>query len=153
MALTPLAAVGDLEARLGHTLTAGTVDRARAEAALADASSLIRAETGSNWLADDGVTLTAPDPVVTITIHAALRGYRNPDGFASENLGEYGYRLDAVGVYLTEEEKRVLGRFRKGWTGTGSIRTRSAYATENGTFVYYAPTDNPDADPIPLTEG
>lgn len=146
MALPPLATVADLEKRLGETLTGA--DRDRAEEALSDASALVRAEARRRWVDPDGVLVPPPDAVVTVVKQAATRAYRNPEGYAAENLGEYGYRLEAVGVYLTDEEKRVVRAASVGWGGTGSIRTPSAYPRDPATGTLYV-SDGGAGDLIP----
>jgi hypothetical protein len=128
MTLKALAEVSALELRLG--LEIGSLqgaDLARANASLEDASSLVRAEAGKPWL--DGNTVTAPAQVVTIVIKAALREYKNPDGFSSEQIGDYSYRTDNVGgVYLTEDERRIVRMAAgTGGAGMGTIRTPSEY--------------------------
>lgn len=131
MTLKALADVSALELRLG--LEIGTLqgaDLARASAALDDASALVRAEASKTWL--DGDTVTAPAQVVTIVVKAALREYRNPDGFTSEQLGDYSYRTDQTGgVYLTDDERRIV-RAAAGASGHGvwSPRTPSAYGEQ-----------------------
>lgn len=113
MALPPLAATSDLEARLGVTLT-GT-DVARAEAALTDASALVRSAAGVTWSAD-GTTLDAdlPDVVIAVTLTAARRAYENPSGLVSESFGSYSYTRNQgerrIGMYLTDEERKAVRR-------------------------------------------
>jgi hypothetical protein len=125
--------VSDIEVRLG--LEPGTLeneDLARAQAALDDASTLVRAEAGKNWIDEDGNPV-GPAPVVAVTIRAALRAYRNPDGVGSESLGglyTYSYAKGEASIYLTEEEvaivkKAALGDF--GRLPMGTIRTASNY--------------------------
>lgn len=130
--LIALAEVSALELRLG--LEIGSLqgaDLARASAALDDASALVRAEAGKDWVttAHGTPTVSAPTQVVTIVVKAALREYRNPAGFTSEQLGDYSYRTDQTGgVYLTEEERRIV-RAAAGASGHGvwSPRTPTAY--------------------------
>ena len=101
---TPLADVSALEARLGETLT-GT-ERARAEAALSDASALVRVY-GLPW----PDPLTAPDVAVSVTLAAAERKVRNPEGYRSEMEGSYQWTLAAAtpaGVELTPGEIRMV---------------------------------------------
>lgn len=122
-----LAPVSALEARLG--LPAGSMtdpDLGRATAALEDASALVRAEAGRPFLNDDGDAVTAPAAVVTIVVQAALRAFRNPEGFATESLGDYSYRLtdEAASVYLTEEEKRIV-RDAGGVSSYGVVSVRT----------------------------
>lgn len=132
MASTSLAPLSALEARLHEPLS--DADRPRAERCLHDASALVRAEGRPSWTED-----TAPAEVLTVVLTAARRDFLNPAGFDSENLGEYGYRMSAVGVYLTDEEKRIVKAAAArggGWSGTGSVRTPSAYGVQaaNGTL-------------------
>lgn len=113
-----LATVAELELRMQRPL-AGTPDEGRASAALLDASALVRAELPPAKLAP------VPAAVVTIVCQAAARWLRNPEGFASETAGQYGYRYgDAatVGVYLTGDERAVLRRLA-GRAGLRSTRT------------------------------
>lgn len=125
-----LAEVSALELRLG--LEIGSLqgaDLARAQASLEDASALVRAEAGKPWLDAAGTTVTAPAQVVTIVVKASLREFKNPDGFTSEQLGDYSYRTDATGgAYLTEDERRII-RQAAGTSGQGlgTVTTPSAY--------------------------
>lgn len=127
--MNALAQVSALELRLG--LEIGSLqgaDLARAQAALEDASALVRAEAGKTWLDEDGL-VTAPAQVVTIVIKASLREYKNPDGFTSEQMGDYSYRTDnAGGVYLTEDERRIV-RDAAGASAAGiwDVRVQSSY--------------------------
>lgn len=130
MALPPLVPVADLETLLGVAVgSLSGVDLARAEANLRDASSLIRAE-GKDWVDADGVTITAPEQVLTVARAAALRPYRNPDGFQGENVGDYGWQAaqGSVGVYLSDEEKRIIHEAASGGRKNtiGTVRTPSA---------------------------
>lgn len=132
MTLKALAEVSALELRLG--LEIGSLqgaDLARANASLEDASALVRAEAGKSWLAEqeEAVVVTAPDQVVTIVIKAALREYKNPDGFSSEQIGDYSYRTDNTGgVYLTEEERRIVREAAgAGAHGLWDVRVQSSY--------------------------
>lgn len=154
MTLLALATVADLEVRLG--LSVGDLqdtNLARAQAALDDTSALVRAEGGKTWLDSGGVIVTAPAEVITIVIKAALREYKNPDSFTSEQLGDYSYRTDAVGgVYLTEDERRII-RAASGTASHGlwTVRTPSAY-NEKPTFgaQYFIPSELVDG---PYLEG
>lgn len=126
-----LAEVSALELRLGlETGTLQDTDLARAQAALDDASALVRAEAAKAWLdAEDNVT--APAQVITIVIKAALREFKNPDGFTSEQMGDYSYRTDqSGGVYLTDDERRIVRQAAgAGAYGAWTVRTPSAFDT------------------------
>ncbi|GED09169.1 hypothetical protein [Cellulosimicrobium cellulans] len=114
--------------RLGVETLDG-VDASRAESALDDATTLALAEvrpaTAARWIED------APHVVTTVILKAARREYENPQGYRSENLGEYGATVDvASGVYLTAAEVALVRRAESGHRGpvVGTVRTPSAYA-------------------------
>ncbi|GAB1641765.1 hypothetical protein [Krasilnikovia sp. MM14-A1259] len=131
MSLPPLATVEAMQVRLGGPPLTGA-DLARATATLDDVSALVRLEAGVTWVAADGVTITAPAAVVAVVIAAALRGYRNPDGFSGETIGPYSYQYaqGATSSYLTPAEARVIRLAATGSTGRPSVytvRTPSPY--------------------------
>lgn len=139
--LAALGTVADLENRLG--VEPGSIegnDFTRAESALADASTLVRAEAGVPWVDADGVPY-APDVVVTVVVKAAIRGYRNPDGVGSESYGGayfYNYAPGETSIYLTDEEKEIVRRAARTsatWSGTGTIRTPSAYGPASSATI------------------
>lgn len=133
MSLPPLATVADMEKRLG--LAPGAIagnDLTRAGAALDDASDLVRAEAGTDWVADDGMTVTAPRSVIVVTHNVALRAYRNPDGYQGEQIGPYSYQYtkDSTSVYLTADEVAIVHRaagLSGGHAGVYTLRVPSAY--------------------------
>lgn len=121
-----------LEARLGFEpgdLTGA--EKARAEAAIEDATALVLAEAPTKteaWLT------SAPSIVSVVVLKAARREFENPQGLRSENLGEHGFSVDtASGVYLTPHETAVVRRAATGRSGgfVGTIRTPTAYGTED----------------------
>lgn len=124
---SPLASLDDLEDRLGRTLDGGEL--ARAHAALADASVLVRAAAGRSWLDSTTGELTeVSDLAVSVTLSAAKRAVDNPDGYVSERIGDYSYTRASApaggevgGVYLTEEERMAL----RGLRGAGGLATLS----------------------------
>lgn len=121
--------VSALESRLG--LPADTLqdeDRARAEDALDDATTLALAEVSATkataWETD------APKVVRLVVLKAAKREFENPRGMESESLGEHTVGgLDTSGVYLKKSEIAQIQRAATGRTGgfVGSIRTPTAY--------------------------
>lgn len=136
MTLKSLADVAAIELRLGfETGTLQGPDLARAQAALDDASALVRAEAGKSWVDTDGTTITAPAQVLTIVVKAALREFKNPDGFSSEQMGDYSYRTDHTGgVYLTDDERRIVRQAAgAGAYGAWTVRTRSEFDTTENT--------------------
>ncbi|XVV06337.1 hypothetical protein ACQPW3_13475 [Actinosynnema sp. CA-248983] len=115
----PLATLAELETRAQRALL-GTPDQDRATAALHDASALVRAELPPALLAP-----TVPPVVVAIVCQAAGRVLRNPEGYVSEQIGQYGYRYGeaaVTGVYLSTEERGVLRRLARR-SGLRSTRT------------------------------
>jgi hypothetical protein len=135
MSLPSLAPVSALEVRLG--VASGSLsgaDLARAQACLDDVSALVREAVGRDFVDEiDELTDTIPAAVVTVTVQAALRGYRNPDGLASESIGSgayaYSFGTDAqAGIYLSAAEVEIVRKAVRGTSGsTYSIGTPSAY--------------------------
>lgn len=124
MALDPLAVVNDLEVWLGTSLCGADVTRA--EAILAAVSSLVRSTAGVDW-AD---TTTVPDDVRTVVVDVAARVYRNPDAATqlSRTTGPFTKTISfanpgAVGLYLTADEKAIVGRYRPAARGLWTLRT------------------------------
>lgn len=126
-----------LEARLG--LEAGTLagtDKARAEAAIEDATALALSEvdeaTAEEWQ-------TAAPPVVAVVIlKAARREFDNPEGIYQETLGEHSMGVTtATGVYLTNAEKALLAKAAGSAGFTGSVRTPSAYGEGDTRWPYW----------------
>ena len=131
MAAEPLATVAELEIRLGRTLTGDELTLA--QAALADASALVRTY-GLPW-ADPA---KAPDVAVSITLAAAERRVRNPEGYRMEMEGSYQYQLPAslpTGVGLTDSEIKVLERL-SGSGGLVSVEVQRPWRVDD---TFYAP--------------
>jgi len=105
--LPALASVADLTDRLGREVD--DAERARAEAALEDASALVREEARQDF------TTGAPAAVEAVVLTAALRVMRNPEGITSETIGPYSYkrRDQDADVYLSEAEKAIVRRYRQ----------------------------------------
>lgn len=116
--MTALAAVADLEIRLG-TVLEGT-DLARAQAALEDVSVEVLAVAGTDW--DDQ---SVPDIVRVIVLTAAKRIFSNPQGLAGEQLGEYSWRLPGgvAGTTLTDDEcRKVITAAGLSTVGSAQVR-------------------------------
>jgi hypothetical protein len=123
--LPALATLDELEARLG--VDPGSLsgpDRTRAQAALDDASALVREESRRDWVDTDGA-ITAPPSLIRVTLGAALRTFRNPDGEISQTAGPFSRTVKAadVGVYLTPAEVEIVRRYRQESTGLWTLRT------------------------------
>ena len=129
MASTLPPAVSALERRLG--LPEGSLDgveKARAEDALEDATTLVLAEApaskAESWATD------APKVAVLVALKAARREFENPRGINQETDGERSIGLsESSGVYLTAREIAQIRRAARGRSGgfVGTVRTPSAY--------------------------
>jgi hypothetical protein len=153
MALPPLASVTDLEARLVAPIT-DAHQRERAEALLADASTLVRYEANRTWVdPDTGLPTAVPDVAVTICLQAALRAFYNPAQVASQQLGAASVRYGDVWLTGSECERLAgLGRTRG---ELQSIELQPGFGFERD-YWGYAPVDNepgmstPAADWFPI---
>ena len=152
--LPPLAEFLMFSARIPGGVNAD--DFERAEAALQDASNLVRAEAGTDWVDGDGHLLaTVPDVCVTVTIAAARRAFVNPDMVASESIQDYSatYSSSSSDVYLTKAERSAVRRAvgRSGlWT---QATTRSDGAADVPTIHRHPGGAAPAEEYDPLTEG
>jgi hypothetical protein len=111
MALSPLATPADLAAWTGETIDSND---ARAEAVLSFASALVRAYTGETWDSDDDA---APAEVCGVVVQAAARVWGNPKSLESLTVDDTTPRWGSagtMGVYLTEADKDILGRYVTG---------------------------------------
>ena len=116
--MSALAAVADLETRLGTVLEGA--DLARAQAALDDVSVEVLSVSGADW--DDQ---SVPGVVRVVVLAAAKRIFQNPQGLAGEQLGEYSWRLpgNVAGTTLTDDERRTV-QTAVGIKSVGSIQLR-----------------------------
>ena len=127
----PLPTLQQLEARMGRSFEGAELSMA--EAALADASALVR-HYGLPW----AIPSAAPDVAVAITLAAAERRVRNPEGFRMEMEGSYQYQLPAsapTGVALTQSEIDLL-RDLSGRGGIVSVEVQRPYVVDD---TWYAP--------------
>jgi hypothetical protein len=145
--LPAFATVADLEARLGLAIGSLTgPERARAQAALDDASALVRAEARRTWVVitqdidgNDVYTLTdVPDVIVRVTLGAALRNFQNPDDrVISETVGPFSrtLRYSEHGVYLTDAELAIIRRWRPSRGGLWTLPTYRDDAFDTTLFM------------------
>lgn len=139
MASLPLAPLSALEARLGvEEGSLEGVDKARAEAALEDASADVREEARRSFL-DSENQPNPPEPIRRIVLAVAKRMYQNPDGWRSETntVGPYTEvrtRGDAeLSSGLTEAEAEVCARYRPQSSGLWTQgTTRNEYQDSTG---------------------
>lgn len=108
MTLPSFATIDDLAARIPAGIAGG--DDARAQAALDDVSSLIRAHAGKTWVTEDAIDADVPDIVTTVCLRAAQRAFTNPSGVTSESAGPFStsYANSSSDVYLTAQEKTLV---------------------------------------------
>lgn len=101
-----LISVADLDARRVEY-----EDTAQAQAAIDDASAVVRAWTAPVF--DSVETPNAPAAVKAVVANMVRRGLTNPRGLAQESLGDYSFAAgtNAVATILpTTREKRLLRR-------------------------------------------
>lgn len=89
--MASLATVAELGARLVPAATPTGADATRAQAVLDDVSAVARKLSGDS----DRWPSSTPADVKAIVLAAARRLYLNPNGFASEQDGDYSYRIDS----------------------------------------------------------
>jgi hypothetical protein len=105
---------------------------------LADASALILnelAEQPEGWFGEERVV---PAVAVAVCVQIAYRAWTNPDGIASEMLGEASrtYRGDnqADALWITENEKKLIRR-AAGKARVTSIAVETPYGEDPGSEI------------------
>lgn len=144
-ALPALADVADLEQRLMREF--GTAETARAEQVLAEVSAAVRFETGKDWVSTTVPDqVDAPDMIVQITLRAADRLMRNPEGYTSESAGDYSYQRDKAGAseWFTDRELGMLRRL----SGKSGLWTQPVTRGEEWCSTVWV-NDQYGCDPIP----
>lgn len=138
--MADLATIDELQERLGRVLVEPELSLAKA--ALADASALVR-HYGLPWPDPS----TAPAVAVAITLAAAERRVRNPEGYRSELEGSYQYQLPAsapTGVALSDAEIKILEDL-SGSAGLYSVEVQRPFRVDD---TWYAPVQG-SSEPIP----
>jgi hypothetical protein len=148
--LAAFATLDDLAARVPGGIS--EADEPRAQAALDDASTKIRAEAGKTWTDEDG-DLDLPtgadawraDILVTVCVQAALRAFTNPEAMTQEGIGTYSasWANATTDVYLTRAERQMVRR-AAGATGLW----RLAIGQDTTQSVEYLDIE-PAGEPIP----
>lgn len=109
-----------VEARLGVTLTA--TQTTQVEAYIDDASAIVLDVGDPEWTSVD-----VPAAVKGVVFQMVRRAYKNPEGYRSEQIGEYRYsRSDDVaagGLTMTRQELRVVRR-AAGLANVGTVGVR-----------------------------
>lgn len=135
MSLPLMASVTDLADWLGDEIAANDP---RAVALLRRASALVRSEAGVEW-ADE-----VPEDVQGVVIAVAARVWSNPNSAIQRTAGSFSERLSeraAEGMYLADEERRILSRYAQTRFGIGTIRTYRDDGYGGGTV--WVPTSPP----------
>jgi hypothetical protein len=149
VALPALAEVRNLEDRMRRSFETDE-DLSWAESVLNAASTLVRAESGKNWLdPDDATVVVAPDIIREIVIRVAERAIRNPDGLSSESAGDYSYQRNGVSgdgaMFLTDWELEMLRKVAgKGKLWTQQLTRGECY--DSTEWVW----DNFGTEPFPM---
>lgn len=134
-------------------------DAARAQAALNDASALIRSEAGTGWVSGAGsaeepyvVDFGDMDPylqddLVAVTVAVARRVLENPQGASAMSLGDASLTLanSTSDVYLTASERRRIRR-AGGAGGVSSVQLEVGTPGYSGTYI-----DVGQTEPMPFT--
>lgn len=140
--------IGDLAAWVGQDIAPSDP---RAGAVLSAASNLVSAYAGKDWTTED-----APADVADIVVQVAARVYLSPANTNVRNwtkgpFNEGYFDAAANGLYLTDEEKTALNRFRTVASGLGTL---SVTRGEGAGSTIYVPTGPPPSGyPFPWYDG
>lgn len=127
MALPPLATADELADEVDDEAAKTSPRAARL---LSRASALVRAYTGQTWVDDSGALTDVPDAAREVVLAAAARAWRNPEGYVQDTTGPFTVRWSersAEGIYLTEDEKAMLGPHRRSVLWTTPVGGRDPY--------------------------
>lgn len=134
MTLPSLATISQLANRLGETIT----NESQAQALLDYASALVRAETGLDYLDDDGALVDPlPSGVAEVTVEMVFRAVTNPAGVTQDTAGPFtvSFGSDAAQrIYLTKADRKIL-------RGAGGLSTISTYRGDLETGDVCGPVD------------
>lgn len=126
-----LAGVDDLRIWMGIEIPVSSTPRAAA--ILAAASTVVRRETLSLWVDEEGELDPGTDElrweaVQQVTVRVAERVYKNPDGNKQESTGPFSRSVEAwasLGCVLSDDEKKLL-------TGSGPVSGISVLTLTRG---------------------
>lgn len=141
-----LATVTDLSEWIGETINEGDADGKRAAMCLRLASSLVRGETGRDWVDTSGELVDPlPEAVFSVTLYVASRVYENRQAQNRGGVDDYqeGFKVDEAGAYLTQSERRMLARLSASGVG---ISTISTYKTDTAGPAGLVPTGTPNVE-------
>lgn len=146
MTLPALATVDQLEVRTPGGLT----DFARAQAALDDASAMVRSVAGKTWTTDGDLDADIPGIVAVVVCTVARRILANPDGVTQEGIDDYTFSVANASpdVYLTRGERQAI-RSAAGRSGVWSMQTTRVGTGDDTQYVDVVGQD----EPIPFLPG
>ena len=154
MTLPAFASTDDLGVRIPNGIA--DADEPRAQAALDDASALIRAEVGDDkWMTDGLVDEDLPTIIPTITMRAAYRAFTNPAEQTQSTTGPFSGSWSNATVYLTQNERALVARAAGNVGGLTTLTTtRGPIETLGVTSCWdvadeYLPVE-PDGKDIPF---
>lgn len=145
--LPAFATIADLEARLDETFS--EAEQVRAQAALDDASALIRAEANKTWVTEGELDDDLHAVLLAITVAVVRRVLENPNGVKSQSLGDatITYTNASGDVYLTAAERRLV-RKAAGLSGVlGSVDLEIGTPGWSGDVIYV----QGQTEPLPFT--
>lgn len=129
MARPALASVEDLERLLAEDID-GDASTEQAEARLEQASELVRAYAGTDWLnADESDVEGVPGAIPGVVVGIVERASRNPSGTVSESAGPYSRSFGseaAARIYLTAGDKMIIRH------AVGNVSGLSVISTTRG---------------------
>ena len=148
MVLPTLASVDDLDARTPGGLEAG--DFTRAQAALEDASAMVRSVAGKTWTTDGDLDDDVPHVALLVTVTVARRILANPDGYDQASIDDFSFSIPNASsdVYLTRSERAAV-RSAAGKTGLWSLSTTRLDSSDDTTYVDV----NGQDEPMPFLPG
>lgn len=140
-----LASIEAFEVRLGRTLGD---DEDRAQAALEDASALIRLEANKTWVTGNTIDSDVPDVIVSICLRAARRAFENPSELSSEAIGNFQQAWRIGNVYLTSDEITVIQHAVGGGSGMVSVSASTPWSFLQTDYIPVVGQD----EPMPYSE-
>ena len=124
MSLPSLATIADVRDRAPDI----TLDDFQVAALLADASAIVRAYAGRDWV-DDGALSGVPEGIPGLVAMMVIRALRVPEGVTQETTGNYSVTYSSYAsdrLYLTRTDKAFIRKVSSGSTGAFSISTYGA---------------------------
>jgi hypothetical protein len=136
-------------------------DEARAQAALEDASALIRVHAEKTWVTDGVLDADVPDIIGTICMLAARRVMENPEALESQTqtLGDAtesrAFGANSNDVYLTAAEKAMVRKAAGVRSGLWVMPTTRGYLETKPVMVLNGAPERtyPDASEYEIVEG